>query len=273
VETQPFPEALEGLVDLQQAMAGDCQLELDIQHGTPAGPLGARGAEVLRIVGQALTNARRHSGARHVRVTAGLSSDDKLCVEVTDDGKGFDEVSDQPATRGTGLRSMRERAALLDGELDIRSAPGAGTRLRLELPLGEEGAAPAETVRILLVEDHASVREAIAAMFGREPGLAVVAEAASLAEARTKLGGVDVAVLDLGLPDGFGADLIKELREANPHAEALVLSASLDAADTARALQSGAAGAFDKSARLDEVVEAVRRLGAGVPVGAHQQVA
>jgi DNA-binding NarL/FixJ family response regulator len=77
------------------------------------------------------------------------------------------------------------------------------------------------------------------------------------------LQGVDVAVIDLGLPDGFGADLIEALHEANPRAQALVLSATRDHAAVGRAIQRGAAGALDKMAHLDDVVDAVRRLRAG----------
>jgi DNA-binding NarL/FixJ family response regulator len=70
-------------------------------------------------------------------------------------------------------------------------------------------------------------------------------------------------VLDLGLPDGYGAELIAELRKATPRAQALVLSATLDRSEVARAVHSGAAGALDKTAQLGEVVDAVRRLRAG----------
>jgi DNA-binding NarL/FixJ family response regulator len=118
-------------------------------------------------------------------------------------------------------------------------------------------------VRIVLVEDHAVVREAIAAAFDREPDFEVVGQAGSLAEARPLINDVDVAVLDLGLPDGFGGDLIKELRLVNPRAAVLVLTASLDRADIARAVESGAAATFDKTAHLDEIVHAARRVGAG----------
>jgi DNA-binding NarL/FixJ family response regulator len=115
------------------------------------------------------------------------------------------------------------------------------------------------------VDDHTAVREAIAAAFEQERGLEVVGQAASLAEARELLVNVDVdvAVLDLGLPDGYGGDLISELRAANPRAQALVLSATLDRAEAARAVQRGAAGALSKIAHLDEVVRSVRRLSAG----------
>jgi two-component system KDP operon response regulator KdpE len=71
---------------------------------------------------------------------------------------------------------------------------------------------------------------------------------------------VDVAVLDLGLPDGRGGDLIADLREVNPRAQALVLSASLDPEEIARAIDSGAAAALDMTAELDELLDAVRRL-------------
>jgi DNA-binding NarL/FixJ family response regulator len=76
----------------------------------------------------------------------------------------------------------------------------------------------------------------------REPDLTVVAQAGSLAEARGMLGAADVAVVDLGLPDGFGGDLIPELHGVNPRARALVLSASVDPAQIAGAAGSGDAG-------------------------------
>jgi DNA-binding NarL/FixJ family response regulator len=67
----------------------------------------------------------------------------------------------------------------------------------------------------------------------------------------------------LGLPDGYGAELIKEVQEKNPKAQALVLSASLERANIARAVELGAAGVLSKTAHLEEVVDAVRRLRAG----------
>jgi DNA-binding NarL/FixJ family response regulator len=159
---------------------------------------------------------------------------------------------------------MRERAALLDGDLDITSEPGAGTRIRLSVPLSGRRDAADETVRLLLAEDHTTVREPIAAQFEREPGFDVIGQVASLAQARTLLNDhIDVAVVDLGLPDSNGTDLIKNLRHANPRAHALVLSASLDRTQTAHTIESGASATLDKTAHLDEVVDAVRRLRAG----------
>ncbi|HEY0128672.1 MAG TPA: response regulator transcription factor, partial [Rubrobacteraceae bacterium] len=119
--------------------------------------------------------------------------------------------------------------------------------------------------RILLVEDHASFRQTLAFVFDREPGFEVVAQAGSLAEARNVMEGleVDLGVIDLALPDGEGIELIKDLREANPNFAALVLTASLDRAEHARAVESGAAGILHKSAGVDEILDATRRLGEG----------
>jgi PAS domain S-box-containing protein len=258
-ESRPFPDALRALIDVQRALAVDCEIDVDITGETAIGVLGNRGTEVLRIVGEALTNARRHSGARRIRVSA-RGSEDWLCVEVTDDGRGFDPAGEPSSTRRRGVQGMRERAALLGGNLDVQSTPASGTTVRLEVRAAQHHERPHPTTRILLVEDHPDVRDAIAAIFEHEPDLDVVAQAASLAEARALLHDVDIAVLDLGLPDGNGADLISELRDVNPSAQALVLSATLDLATTARARDSGAAATLDKVTELDELVATVRRL-------------
>jgi signal transduction histidine kinase/CheY-like chemotaxis protein len=257
-DTRPFPEALRALVDVQRALAVDSEIDLDIAGETAIGVLGNRGSEVLRIVGEALTNARRHSGARRIHVSA-RESQRRLCVEVTDNGRGFDPTDEPSGARGRGLQGMRERAALLSADFDIHSTLGTGTRARIELRGAQHHGRP-RAARILLVEDHAGVRDAIAGLFEPEPDLHVVAQAASLAEARAMLHDIDVAVLDLGLPDGYGGDLISELRDVNPRAQALVLSASLDSAEIPRARNSGAALTLDKIADLNKLVDAVRQL-------------
>ncbi len=73
-------------------------------------------------------------------------------------------------------------------------------------------------------------------------------------------------VLDLGLPDGNGADLIGELREANPWEAVLIMSASLHPTNIERAMRAGAAEVLDKLSPPAEVVGTVRRLGAGGPL-------
>jgi len=86
-----------------------------------------------RIVQEALTNVARHAGAGrcHVRL---MRLPTALHVEVEDDGAGFDPVASRLKGQGFGLIGMRERAALLGGKFKVLSAPGAGTRLCVELP-------------------------------------------------------------------------------------------------------------------------------------------
>ena len=119
--------------------------------------------------------------------------------------------------------------------------------------------------RILLVEDHTSFRQTLAYVFDHQTDFQVVAQAGTLAEARRAMEGsrADLGVIDLSLPDGEGTDLIAELRDANPHFAALVLTASLDRAGHARAVEAGAASVLHKSADVDAILDATRRLGDG----------
>ena len=119
--------------------------------------------------------------------------------------------------------------------------------------------------RVLLVDDHASARQPLAILLGHEPDLEVVAQAGSLAEARAALAGteVDVAVVDLGLPDGDGAELVKDVCAANPDGAVLVLTAETDRRRLARAVEAGASGVLNKAAPLTEIIGAIHRLSAG----------
>jgi DNA-binding NarL/FixJ family response regulator len=119
--------------------------------------------------------------------------------------------------------------------------------------------------RLLLVEDHASFRQTLALVFDQQPDFEVVAQAGTLGEARRMMRGreADLGIIDLGLPDGGGAELIEELHEANPDFAALVLTASVDRAEHARAIEAGAAGVVHKAADVDEILETTRRLAAG----------
>jgi DNA-binding NarL/FixJ family response regulator len=119
--------------------------------------------------------------------------------------------------------------------------------------------------RLLLVEDHASFRQTLALVFDQQPDFEVVAQAGSLGEARRVMRGreADMGVIDLALPDGEGTGLIEELCETNPEFAALVLTASFDRAEHARAVEAGAAGVLHKSADVDEILDAARSLAAG----------
>jgi DNA-binding NarL/FixJ family response regulator len=121
----------------------------------------------------------------------------------------------------------------------------------------------ATLTRVMLVDDHPDFRDLIVTLLKGQPDLDVVAQAGSLAEARDQAATAkfDVVVLDLGLPDGNGADLIGELREVSPDGAVLVMSASLHPTNIEKAMRAGAAEVLDKLSPPAEVVGTVRRLG------------
>ena len=118
-------------------------------------------------------------------------------------------------------------------------------------------------IRVLLVDDHASFRQPLAFMLEREPDITVVGQAGTLAEARGLLHGVDIAVIDLALPDGNGIQVIKELHGASAQSQALVLTGRGAPVEYARAVEAGAAGVLQKSVGISDIIGAVRRLHAG----------
>jgi DNA-binding NarL/FixJ family response regulator len=121
-------------------------------------------------------------------------------------------------------------------------------------------AAETGTRRILLVEDHACFRESLAYVLRGEPGFEVTAQAASLAEAREEIRDADIALVDLGLPDAKGMEVVRELRRANRRCRLVVLSASVDPFELLHAVEAGAAGVLHKSTSITEVAGAIRRL-------------
>jgi signal transduction histidine kinase len=105
----------------------DVEIDLELSGETTTGS-----PDVLRIVQEALHNALRHAGAQHVTVRLAQTGG-RMLVEVTDDGIGFDPEQPELRSRHLGLTSMEERARELGGHLEIRSAPGAGTTVRLDV--------------------------------------------------------------------------------------------------------------------------------------------
>ena len=112
-------------------------------------------------------------------------------------------------------------------------------------------------MRLLLVEDHAAFRGALKFVLDLQPGMRVVAECGSLAGCRALgdlLKTIDLALLDLMLPDGDGTELIAVLRGANPQVKVLILSARVEPGLPERLAQAGADGVLKKATALSEIV-------------------
>jgi signal transduction histidine kinase len=130
LEQAGLAAALQARLD---AVEGRSKLETElIVEG--AGELPAPVEQALyRIAQEALNNTLKHARARRVSVTL-RHMGARVVLELSDDGAGFDPAAASQAGR-LGLRGIAERVAQLDGRVQIDSAPGKGTRLRVELPL------------------------------------------------------------------------------------------------------------------------------------------
>jgi len=126
--------------------------------------------------------------------------------------------------------------------------------------------------RVLLIEDHASFREALAFMLNREPDFEVVGEAGTAAGAQQIEADWDVAVVDLGLPDGRGSEVIETLHARHPAGRVVVLTAARTSADAAAAVEAGAVGIIDKSSAVASIVDALRQVAEGESLMEMQEV-
>lgn len=128
----------------QEFAASASEIEVDLRVHVAAGvapPDGGRAIAVFRIFQEMLSNVARHAQAQRleIRITVDDPPDPALYVELRDDGVGATPEA-LNAPRSYGVMGMRERAAQFGGRLAIDSVPGAGTVVRLQMPLPEERA-------------------------------------------------------------------------------------------------------------------------------------
>ncbi|MDE3008746.1 MAG: response regulator transcription factor [Acidobacteriota bacterium] len=130
-----------------------------------------------------------------------------------------------------------------------------------------------DPIRLVLVDDHEIVRRGLAQLLGANEDLVVVGEAGSLADALAlDVSDVDVAVLDVRLPDGSGVDLCRTLRERSPDLACLMLTSFDDGDALSAALLAGAKGYVLKNVRGDNLVSAIRRVANGETLLSTEQI-
>jgi len=121
------------------------------------------------------------------------------------------------------------------------------------------------TIRVFLLDDHEVVRRGVHDLLDAEPGLEVVGEAATCAQALARIPALrpDVAVLDVRLPDGDGVTVCRELRDRLPELACLMLTSFDDEDALLDAIMAGASGYVLKQISGTDLVNAVRTVGSG----------
>jgi len=146
---RPLVLESEGLVPALESMAEKMRQLYDQNVIIEADQRAVDSMDSLRqtvafyIAEEAVNNARKHAEAAHIWVRLRLVRPDIALLEVQDDGKGFDvaSVGANYERRGSlGMVNLRERAAMVNGHLELHSAPGRGTTVRLWIPLTEDAA-------------------------------------------------------------------------------------------------------------------------------------
>jgi signal transduction histidine kinase len=138
-DERSLADLLDDVVATQSTMAGDLGIRLDGVASLPRDSLGHVGSELLRIVREAITNARRHSGATVITVDTGRTTGNAVRIDVADDGRWPGRQEDVRGRRGAGLAGMFERAERLGATLRITGRRGGGTLVSVVLSLDRPG--------------------------------------------------------------------------------------------------------------------------------------
>lgn len=120
-------------------------------------------------------------------------------------------------------------------------------------------------IRLLIVDDHAVVREGLKQIFSDTSDLVVADEASSAEEAINKIieNNYDVILTDISMPGRGGLELLQEIKEINPELRVLILSMHPEQQYALRALKAGASGYLTKNTPPEELIKAIRKIAQG----------
>lgn len=285
LRVEPVPMAVEPLLREaarlleRQAEERGLHLSWSAAPGLPA--VRADYHRMLQVLSNLLGNAVKFSPPGAEVELRAEPHGDEVMLTVRDGGQGiaaedlpriFDRFWQGAASRGgagLGLAITRGIVESHGGRIRVESTPGAGSTFTVSLPAS--AAPPAEPVeapagegrgewtRVLVVDDHPAIRRGLRELLGRRPGLTLVGEAGTAAEAleRTAALSPDVVLMDLNLPGG-GLDATRRIAREHPDAHVLILTAEPDDGCVRAALEAGARGYLRKSTDPASLVSAIR---------------
>jgi CheY-like chemotaxis protein len=256
------------------------RLKVEVRLGTSNLPLPEHQAMLLfQSVRELLINAAKHAGTNRAILTLDVT-DHELKIAVQDRGKGFNTDSLEPSQPGHqfGLFSVKERMEELGGWLRVESAPGQGTTVTLGLPFESAVSAPelsgdagpvapptakaAGVRRLLLVDDHAMVRQGLRAILDHYPDLSIIGEAADGREAVSIAAkrAPDVIIMDINMPRMDGIEATKRIKKERPETVIIAVSVN-DTPHLRESMQKAGASAFvSKEEAGERLYETIRTL-------------
>ncbi len=235
---------------------------------------------LFRAVQELLFNAVKHADVNNARVSLS-STDGCLVIAVSDQGSGFKpDLKSLSAKNGLGLLSLWERTQSMGGEMTIASAPGQGSCFTLTVPLpkasekppGEAGYAQAirradedvdasadEIIRVLLVDDHQVMRQALCTMLSNYPEIHVAGQASNGGEAIESVWDLkpDVILMDISMPGMDGVEATRRIKSEWPNVQVIGLSMYEDKHLIERMKQAGAEAFTNKSGSSDELLQVI----------------
>lgn len=266
------------------------RLTVEVQDGFPSLPED-HATLLFQAARELLINTMKHAGTDQARLTM-ITTEETVRIEVADNGSGFDVAAlDSASADGMrmkfGLFSIRERMIAIGGHFDLVSRPGEGTRATLIAPLyhattvGIENTGlqtelsemnPAQGaydsplhevpfIRVLLVDDHAMVRQGMRSILDAYPDVQVVGEAAAGDEAVALVDQLrpSVVVMDINMPRMNGIEATAAIKARHSAVVVIGLSVQADALSRSEMLRAGASALMTKEAAVEELYQTIQK--------------
>ncbi len=210
---------------------------------------------LYRITQESLSNVARHAEATRVDVEL-TRFQSELMVTITDNGVGFDSKQPGDGLHGLGLLGMKERVALVQGNLQVMSAvgkgdDGAGGGAR-------SGGGAMSKPRVLLADDHTLVLDGFRKLLEDRCEIVGAAEDGRMLLRMAQELQPDIITLDISMPELNGVDAARRLKKMLPHTKLIFVTMHADQAYVNEAFKAGASGYLLKRSAGTELLQAIQ---------------
>jgi CheY-like chemotaxis protein len=262
IEQKGFFGALRWLCRQMKEMHG---LNVDLQTNEAPEPKPFDLATVLiRSIRELLYNVVKHSGQTSAAVHVGISQN-TLAITVEDSGRGSDHDNfgkTQVKESVYGLFSIEDRIKLLGGCMQVRSQPGKGFGVTINVPYDTSAQSRRRSISVLLADDHEVMRNGLAKLLEDEADINIIGMAANGKEAvdLARQTPPDVVVMDVSMPVMNGIDAARQINALLPGTAIIGLTMHNEPDIQQAMVDAGAYACLTKTDSPDRLVETVRSL-------------